>query len=210
MNYEQRDRLRLLLSVALILAVGLTLFLRLRLAPMAEELVQTQVDNQASDAINQAIAEEISKGEFDYERMVAVEKDTMGRVTAIRTNVTELNRLKTGVLNEVDARLSNLSMEQLSVPVGSILLPEVFSGRGPSYPVQVLAVRTSDANFRNTFTDAGINQTLHSIYIDIHVTITVLTWSGTRDVDVETSVIAAETVIVGTVPGTYFGMEEEP
>jgi len=42
------------------------------------------------------------------------------------------------------------------------------------------------------------------------VTVTVLTWTGTHDVLVDSTVAAAETVIVGTVPVTYFGMEEQP
>lgn len=210
MTHAQRNRLRMIVAVTVIVVSGLTLLFRVRLAPMAEQLIETQVDNQASDAINAAIADQIAEGEFDYERMVTIEKDASGNVTAIRTNIGELNRLKTSVLQRMDEELEQLSMEQLGVPIGSVLLPELFSGRGPLVPVRVLAVRTSDASFRNSFQSAGINQTLHSIYIDIHVCITILTWTGTSEINVDSAVVAAETVIVGTVPTTYFGMEELP
>ena len=210
MTHAQRNRLRLIVAVTVIIISGLTLLFRIRLAPMAEQLIVTQVDNQASDAINAAIADQIAEGEFDYDRMVTIEKDANGNVTAIRTNIGELNRLKTSVLQRMDEKLEQLSMEQLGVPIGSVLLPELFSGRGPLVPVRVLAVRTSDASFRNSFQSAGINQTLHSIYIDIHVCITILTWTGTSEINVDSAVVAAETVIVGTVPTTYFGMEELP
>ena len=210
MTHAQRNRLRLIVAVTVIIISGLTLLFRIRLAPMAEQLIVTQVDNQASDAINAAIADQIAEGEFDYDRMVTIEKDANGNVTAIRTNIGELNRLKTSVLQRMDEELEQLSMEQLGVPIGSVLLPELFSGRGPLVPVRVLAVRTSDASFRNSFQSAGINQTLHSIYIDIHVCITILTWTGTSEINVDSAVVAAETVIVGTVPTTYFGMEELP
>ena len=210
MTHAQRNRLRLIVAVTVILVSGLTLLSRIRLAPMAEQLIETQVDNQASDAINAAIADQIAEGEFDYDRMVTIEKDANGNVAAIRTNIGELNRLKTSVLQRMDEELEQLSMEQLGVPIGSVLLPELLSGRGPLVPVRVLAVRTSDASFRNSFQSAGINQTLHSIYIDIHVCITILTWTGTSEINVDSAVVAAETVIVGTVPTTYFGMEELP
>ena len=62
----------------------------------------------------------------------------------------------------------------------------------------------------SSFESAGINQTKHSITIDIHVVITILTWTGTQEIAVDSAVVAAETVIVGTVPTTYFGMEELP
>ena len=210
MTHAQRNRLRVIVAVTVILVSGLTLLFRVRLAPMAEQLIETQVDNQASDAINAAIADQIAEGEFDYDRMVTIEKDANGNVAAIRTNIGELNRLKTSVLQRMDEELEQLSMEQLGVPIGSVLLPELLSGRGPLVPVRVLAVRTSDASFRNSFQAAGINQTLHSIYIDIHVCITILTWTGTSEINVDSAVVAAETVIVGTVPTTYFGMEELP
>ncbi|MBO2526678.1 MAG: sporulation protein YunB [Clostridiales bacterium] len=210
MSFEQRDRLRVALAVILTVIAGLTLLFRLRLAPMAQQLIETQVNNQASDAINDAIAEQIAAGELNYEDMVTVEKDKNGTVTAIRTNMERINLLKTGILDCIDEKLDNLSVEELGVPIGSVLMPELFSGRGPNIPVRVLAVRTSDALFRNDFSAAGINQTRHSIYIDIHVTVTVLTWTGTHDVLVDSTVAAAETVIVGTVPVTYFGMEEQP
>ena len=210
MTHAQRNRLRLIVAVTVIIISGLTLLFRIRLAPMAEQLIETQVDNQASDAINAAIADQIAEGEFDYDRMVTIEKDANGNVAAIRTNIGELNRLKTSVLQRMDEELEQLSMEQLGVPIGSVLLPELLSGRGPLVPVRVLAVRASDASFRNSFQSAGINQTLHSIYIDTHVCITIMTWTGTSEINVDSAVVAAETVIVGTVPTTYFGMEELP
>ena len=210
MTLAQRDRIRSILTVVLLLTVGLTLLFRLRLAPMAEQLIATQVDNQASDAINAAIDEQITSGEIDYDRMISVEKDAKGNVNALHTNIAEINRLKTSILKRVDEKLENLSMEELSVPIGSVLLPELLSGRGPKIPVRVLAVRTSDAVFRSSFESAGINQTKHSIMIDIHVVITILTWTGTQEIAVDSAVVAAETVIVGTVPTTYFGMEELP
>ena len=210
MTLAQRNRFRLIFAVGLIIIVGITMAIRIAIAPMTEQMIRTQVGNQASDAINAAIADRIAAGDFDYNKMVTVEKNAAGTVSAIRTNIAELNRLKTGVLEQIDTRLESLSLEQLSIPIGSIVLPELFSEKGPEIPVQIMAVRSSDAVFRNSFSDAGINQTLHSIHIDISVTVTVMTWTGTYDVTVVSSVVAAETVIVGTVPTTYFGMEELP
>ena len=210
MTFESRDRLRRTLAVVLTVTAALALLFRLHLAPTAQRLIETQVSNSASDAINEAIAEQIAAGKLDYSDMVTIEKDLNGAVTAISANMERINLLKTGVLDCIDKKLDSLSVEKLGVPIGSVLLPELFSGRGFTIPVRVLAVRTSDAVFRNGFSSAGINQTRHSIYIDVRVTVTILTWTGTQDVSVDATVAAAETVIVGTVPTVYFGMEELP
>ena len=210
MTFERRDKLRCTLAVSLTVTAALLLVFRMYLAPLAQRLIETQVSNQASAAINAAIAEQIEAGKLEYSDMVTIEKDQNGAVTAISANMERINLLKTGILDCIDEKLDNLSLEELGVPIGSVLLPELFSGRGPLIPVRVLAVRTSDAIFRNDFSAAGINQTRHSIYIDIQVTVTILTWTGTHDVLVDATVAAAETVIVGTVPAAYFGMEELP
>ena len=208
MTLAQRNRLRALFAVTLIVLAVLSLLFRRLLAPVADELMAAQVNNEASDAVNVAIDEQIAAGELSYDKLVTIEKDALGNVTAIRSNMTEINRLKTGILFRIDEQLEGFSVEQLGVPAGSIFLPELFSGRGPKIPVRVLAVRASDANFRNEFSSAGINQTLHRIMLDIRVDVTILTWTGTREVTVDSSVAVAETVIVGTVPSTYFGMNE--
>ncbi len=209
MSYKQRDRLRTILAVILISVAIFSLLFRFRIGPMAEKLVIAHVDNQASDTINLAIAEQIEAGEIDYDRMVDIQKDAAGRVTAVQTNMEEVNRLKTSVLLRVDEKLEKMSLERLEIPAGSVVWPELFSGKGPGFSVRVIAARTSDAEFHSSFAAAGINQTLHSITVDIHVVVTVLSWSGAMEVPVKTSVLAAQTVIVGTVPATYFGLEEQ-
>lgn len=210
MTLEQRDRFRLLAAAALVALVGFVMLLRVRFRPLADGLMQTQLDNQASSAINEAIQEQISGGEIDYDKMVTIEKDAAGNVTAMRANIGEINFLRTRILTRIDEKLMDLSIEELGVPVGSVVLPELFSGRGPNLPVRVIAVRTSDAAFRNEFQEAGINQTLHRIFFDIHVVVTILSLEGRQEIPVDASVLVAETVIVGQVPTTYIDMEELP
>lgn len=210
MTLEQRDRFRLLAAAALVALVGFVMLLRVRFRPLADGLMQTQLDNQASSAINEAIQEQISDGEIDYDKMVTIEKDEAGNVTAMRANIGEINFLRTRILTRIDEKLMDLSIEELGVPVGSVVLPELFSGRGPNLPVRVIAVRTSDAAFRNEFQEAGINQTLHRIFFDIHVVVTILSLEGRQEIPVDASVLVAETVIVGQVPTTYIDMEELP
>jgi hypothetical protein len=91
----------------------------------------------------------------------------------------------------------------LGVPVGSLIFPELFSGRGPAIPVQVLAIRNSDASFSSHFTQAGINQTLQQLTMDVVVDISVLVLGKTHSLQVKSQVVVAETIIVGQVPNTY-------
>lgn len=83
------------------------------------------------------------------------------------------------------------------------MLPEVFAGRGFSIPIEILTIRNSDASFSSCFSQAGINQTLQQMTMDVFVDVTVLILGSTESFTVSSQVVVAETVIVGQVPNTY-------
>lgn len=206
----RRRRKRGLGGLLLILlpAVGLFLLLRLRVTPLMEQLVITQAENTMSSLVNRIVNDQIAAGQIDYDRLVYLEKDAQGRVTALKTNIGEMNRMKTELLAAMDEGVENISVEEMGIPIGNFFLPELFSGKGFRLPVRILSVSTSDAAFENCFSEAGINQTLHQIRMNIVVNLSVLTPTGTVRTQVLTDVVVAETVIVGSVPSQYVRIGE--
>lgn len=199
-------RIRNLLQLAAVLflaAAVLFLMVRSRYRDVIRELAETQVKNTTSDLTNDAIARQIADGVIQYDRIVYFEKDLDGRITALKTNMSEVNRLKTDILNIINDEILSLDTSDLGIPLGSIFLPELLSGRGPAIPVQILSIRNSDAAFISNFTQAGINQTLHQLTMVVSVDVAVLVLGQTGSFTVNSEVVVAETVIVGAVPNTY-------
>ena len=166
-------------------------------------LARTQVSNSTSDLINDAINMQIEIGDIQYERIVYFEKDLDGRITALKTNMSEINRLKTSILNLINDEILAMDSSQLGIPLGSLILPEILSGRGKEIPVKIIAIRNSDAYFESNFTQAGINQTLHTLAMNVLVDVSVLILGKTEHFTVSSQVVVAQTVIVGDVPDTY-------
>ena len=198
----RRHRGRMLAACLLLLAACL-LFLRLTVGPLVQELAKAIVSNKASSIINEAVEAQLRSDDIDYDSIIYLEKDYNGAVTALKTNINEINRIKTEILSVIDTMLLELDVNEVGLPLGSLILPEFFSGTGPTLPVKVLSVSTSDADFHNEFAEAGINQTSHRIYMEVQITMTILTPVGTEAVTASSTVVVAETVIVGTVPGSY-------
>lgn len=167
------------------------------------DLAKTQVMNTTSDLTNDAIAKQMSDGIIQYDRMVYFEKDLNGRITALKTNMSEVNRLKTDILNIINDEILSLDTSDIGIPLGSLLLPEFFSGKGPAIPVHILSIRNSDAVFTSNFSQAGINQTLHQLTMEVTVDVAVLVLACTESFTVTSEVVVAETVIVGEVPQTF-------
>ena len=208
-------RLKLISILLLILFAAGFLWLRHTYRDVIRDLAETQVKNTTSDLTNDAIARQIADGVVQYDRIVYFEKDLDGRITALKTNIGEVNRLKTDILNIINDEILALDHSDIGIPLGSLILPELLSGRGPVIPVHILAIRNSDANFVSFFSQAGINQTLHQVTMEVTIDVSVLVLGRTTSFTLESQVVVAETVIVGQVPNTFlqtggtYGSEKE-
>ena len=202
MRWWLRRILRIFLIFLLVAAV-LLLFLRRKYDQVIVELTRTQVTNSTSDLINDAIAQQVAGGLIQYDRIVYFEKDVNGKITALKTNIGEVNKLKTDTLNVINDEILANDHSQMGIPLGSLFLPELFSGKGPEIPVKILSIRNSDATFESTFSHAGINQTMHQLRMCVLVDVAVLVLGETVSFAVESDVVIAETIIVGAVPDTF-------
>lgn len=197
-----RNFVRILAVLAILVCIGFLMF-RSRYRLIIQDLAQTQVKNTTSDLTNDAIAKQIADGVIQYDRIVYFEKDLDGRITALKTNMSEINRLKTDILNIINDEILALDTSDLGIPLGSLFFPEFFSGKGPVIPVHILSIRNSDANFSSSFSQAGINQTLHQLTMVVSVDVAVLVLGETSSFTINSEVVVAQTVIVGDVPNTF-------
>ena len=198
-----RKLLRIILVLLLLSGVLLVIF-RSRYHGTIRSLAETQIRNSTSDLINDAIDKQIEIGNIQYDRIVYFEKDLNGRITALKTNMSEVNRLKTSILNIINDEILALDTDDLGIPLGSLFLPEILSGRGPGIPVHIISIRNSDAGFESRFTEAGINQTLQQLTMNVSVDVAILVLGRTESFTVSSQVVVAETIIVGQVPDTFF------
>ena len=192
------------LALILGLLVVILIIFRARYNATIRALAQTQVINATSDPINDAIDRQIEKGTIQYDRIVYFEKDLNGNITALKTNMSEVNRLKTDILNLINDEILAMDTTDLGIPIGSLILPELLSGRGPEIPVKILSIRNSEGSFESQFTEAGINQTLQQLTMHVSIDVSILVLGAAESFTVSSQVVVAETIIVGKVPDTFF------
>ena len=192
------------LFVLIIVSIVVLTVFRIKYHDTIRSLAETQLKNTTSDLINDAIDAQIDSGNIQYDRIVYFEKDLNGKITALKTNMSEVNRLKTSILNIINDEILAMDTTDLGIPVGSLILPEIISGRGPQIPIQIMSISNSDAGFESYFTEAGINQTLQKLTMEISVDVSILVLGRTESFTVTSQVVVAETIIVGQVPDTFF------
>jgi sporulation protein YunB len=184
----------LYLTVAIILA---------RAKPIVTILAKAQASDFVLRTVNDVISIEAESGTLRYERLVTLEKDVSGNVTALITNMALVNSLQSRISGEVAKKVIDVIDSDMYVPLGNIFGGMLFSGRGPKIPVRIESVTNASTRFTNEFASAGINQTRHRIMLEISVDVDILVPGAQTRTTVTTEVAVAETIIVGGVPNFY-------
>ena len=195
----------MLFLLAALLALAIVAMTHLK--PVLTSLATARVSNTVNGIVTAAVNETIYSGGVDYDQLISFEKDNEGKITAVKSNMAEFNRLQSAIIDEVLEKLSEVTTKELSVPVGTLFL----AGRGPLIRVRMQSVGSSSAHFENAFTSAGINQTKHQIYLVVDVYVSILLPGFSTTTKFSNTYSVAETVIVGSVPDnyTYFSNGED-
>lgn len=202
-RFSRRQRALLALCVLSAAALALFLVANAQLRPILAGMAGARVSNAVTGVVAAAVNETIYGDGVDYDRLISFEKDNEGRITAVKSNMAEFNRLQSAVVEDVLQKLSDVSTRELSIPLGSLTGSALLAGRGPGIRVKMQSVSATSAHFENAFVSSGINQTRHQISLVVDVTVSILLPGFSTATKVSGSYAVAETVIVGSVPETY-------
>ena len=195
-------------GIALVLVCLLLHTLNGKLRPVLETTASSKATNLMMQAIDAAVDNCLQENDMSYRDFVTLETDTAGKVASITSNTVANSRFKRQVVEAVIRQLGTMDSGELGVPLGTLTKQPLLSGAGPRVRVTVDSVGEVTADYSNTFTSAGVNQTLHRVCLDITATVYLFLPGEILPVSVSSSVCVAETVIVGETPDTYLNLEK--
>lgn len=171
--------------------------------PITLEYAKNIVQQTASYAIHDVITDKIYKNRSQYENLIILERDNSNKITALKTDTILADFLKIQISRETYDALNKLEQSGVEIPIGSILFPTLFAGKGPKINIGISSLGYADADFISAFTQAGINQTRHQIILEVNAEANVLTFLGFSNIKIKNQFIITDTVIVGNVPNSY-------
>lgn len=205
-NEKTRETLRKigvkLIAVSFVI-LGLTLLIDMSLRPIVETVNAYECRRAVSEVINSAVLAELDREDANYSKLVTLSRNESGEVTAIETNTLNVNRLKTSIAERIEREIGRLPQIDINIPVGTLTGLKLLHGRGFDVGMTVSPLGTANTTITSEFTDAGINQTRHRIVIGIYTEVDAVIPGFSSHVPVSTSIVAAETIIVGKVPDAY-------
>ena len=200
---------RLIYMAISILLIFLIFFVSLdkRLRPIITDYSASVGETLMIKLVDETVAQIFEEG-VEYDDLVTLSRDENGNVTSLQINTAKINYIKSNISVMVAEKIAQKERYTLKIPLGTIIGNEYTVGRGPDIKFKMQITTTVIADFESRFYSAGINQALHQIHIKVKMNgQTVIPWYRSA-FNLETSVIAAETVIVGITPDAYTNVIE--
>ena len=166
------------LGVALVLAASVIALLEAKLRPVVAEIAAAQAQNTMTAVVEQAITEGLTAHPVGYGDLIDIQRDEGGTINALTADMSQMNLLRGELTGAILEALEGVDVSDIQVPL----------------------VR---AEFDSQLVSAGVNQTLHRIWLEVEVPMTLLLPGGGVETALQTRLCVAETVIVGQVPDTF-------
>lgn len=188
----------IILILSLLSMVFLT-FADLRLKPVVINAARSRARLFASDVISRSVDAAVSESTGSFINVIYGEDG----ISAIETNVTGISRLRADSILNIRGEISDIDRMTLDIPLGNLAGGMLLTGRG--FPVRIKLVPIGDVSgeIYSEFSETGINQTLHRIYLRVRVSMNMIVASDTVRLELADDILVAETVIVGKVPDAY-------
>lgn len=205
---KQRKRMRrrnkwlLILLGFLSICVGVFFYFQRNVTRVLISISEATMRASTTVAVNDAVYYTLSD-ELRYEELVSVERDANGEIVAVSANALKINKIARDTASISQSNLKNLSLNGIPIPLGALTGIEALAGVGPRIPFRIIPVSSVTCDFSSAFESVGINQTKHSIYLNVIADISIVMPSRTENFAVITEILVGEFVIVGSVPDTY-------
>lgn len=145
--------------------------------------------------------------EHTYDELFTLEKDKDGNITMIKSNIIAINEIISDVAVKIQNTINQRGRENIEIALGSFTGFKLLSGKGPGVPIKISSIGNVETDLRSEFSEKGINQTLHRVYLQVDCEVSILTPYNSITEKVSNQVLLIENVIVGKISSTYYNLE---
>ena len=168
-----------------------------------DQLTRATISNRLTVKMNAAFDELMASFDDEYSSYVHIERNSSGEITLITADMIKINKLMAQYSTIVQSHVSEIEEDDITVPMLAFTGWPLVSTLGADIKLDIVAVGDAPCSYRSEFKDMGINQTLHSIYIDVSAKVEIILPIDNIEVECPSSALVCESVIVGRVPQFY-------
>lgn len=199
---SRKIKRRVAAAVICLFFIGIVVLMHRNVTNVLKSIAEASMRSITTVAVNDAVYYTLSD-KLRYEDLVSIERSDGGEIQAISSNAFQINRIARDTAYMSQENLNKMSEDGVEVPLGALSGVEAWAGFGPKIHLKIIPISNVSCKFVSKFDAAGINQTKHSIYLEIVADISIIMPSGTSNFASLTEVLVCESVLVGKVPETY-------
>lgn len=192
--------------------IGIILLIAFLVSNVIIEAVEPVIDKQCI-TMAKSIATKISNeqativmADYTYGDLVSITKDENENIKMISSNMITINKIISDIPILIQNELEKVDNNHFYIKLGSFTGSKLLSGRGPNVEIKMSSIGNVETDLKSEFTEAGINQTLHRIYLEVKCNVTILTPFNSIEEQIVNQVLLAEGIIVGNIPDTYYNL----
>ena len=202
---KRRNKKLFLILIIFIIAIMVFKGVLNYINPMFDSLCNLKARGIAIKIINREAKESLEN--VDYNDLITIIRDTNGNITMVKANVISINRIAAELTLEIQEALEDEKDTNIYIPLGSFLGNEILYNVGSKIPISISSSGAVTTEFKSEFSSAGINQTIHRIYLHTTCRVNIVTPIKTIASEMANEILVAENVIVGPIPDSYYNLE---
>lgn len=204
-EFNSKNAKRIKILIIVVIAVFVAILIIKAIEP---------VINKQSIVVAKSIATKISNEQatavmanYKYQDLCSIEKNENGNIKMIKSNIIPVNEIISDIAVRIQDELNKVQDGEVFIRLGTLTGSKLLSGRGPKVNFKIVTIGNVETDLKSEFSSAGINQTLHRIYLQVKCKVIVLTPFSSIEEEITNQVLLAEAVIVGNIPNTYYNLD---
>ena len=198
---SKRKKLFVALLIIGAIIAAVCIFIKSNVNPMIVTISNERIRALTTGAVSSSVLDVMSeKSSVEY---LKVTRDDKQNIKSVDMNTAAINDLAQKITLSAQKRINEIGNDGIKIPVGSLSGVTLFTGLGPDINIKIYLVGSTQTQIISMFTSAGINQTLHRLYINIAGSVAVAVPGLPSTIKTSTQVLMSEMIIVGEVPPTY-------
>ncbi|MDE6966877.1 MAG: sporulation protein YunB [Clostridiales bacterium] len=198
---SKRKKLFVALLIIGAIIAAVCIFIKSNVNPMIVTISNERIRALTTDAVSSSVLDVMSENSsVEY---LKVTRDDKQNIKSVDMNTAAINDLAQKITLSAQKRINEIGNDGIKIPVGSLSGVTLFTGLGPDINIKIYLVGSTQTQIISMFTSAGINQTLHRLYINIAGSVAVAVPGLPSTIKTSTQVLMSEMIIVGEVPPTY-------
>lgn len=204
---KKKKHLRIKVFIVVLILIALTLLFAFEklIKSKTKEIAQIKSESYAEKTINDSVGKCLDECDYEF-----VKKNySNDKIVSIEVKSDEVNNFKHMLMETVSENLNDKKNQSYEINLGAVFSSNLLSGIGPAIHIYFQKEGSVNLDILSDFSSAGINQTIHRVYVTVDLDILAVTPSGNFLFPYSTEYVLSETVIIGDTPQMYAGISKE-